>query len=308
MTVSNYMTYSNDSKNDVSEHSKTEIYYFSGTGNSLYVAKQLNRVLSHSKLIPIAAILGKINTDEKTLKVKINAEKVGFVFPCHGLTIPVPVEKILRRLDLLSTNYIFAVVTRGGTIFRGFSKMNKILKQQGRHLDSSFIINMGMNDPKLRSFYLPSAQEFNRIEEGVQEKINSIQEVLKFQRAHHDNIDGVTFSRYKILNFILEKLVPFAVHRFAPKVRNYFYVESSCTGCGICEKVCPSQKIRIFDGKPSWNSKVDCYLCYSCLNFCPNHAIQIYSKFYMKSYTKDNGRYPHPYARVNDIANQKILK
>jgi len=88
-------------------------------------------------------------------------------------------------------------------------------------------------------------------------------------------------------------------------VKNYFYADSKCTGCGICEKVCPSQKIRMDNHKPVWQRNINCYLCYACLNYCPSKAVQIYSKLWMKSYTNEKGRYPHPYATVKDIAQQK---
>jgi len=84
------------------------------------------------------------------------------------------------------------------------------------------------------------------------------------------------------------------VHHVAKRVKNYFYSDSKCTGCGICEKVCPSQKITMEGNKPLWQRNVDCYMCYACLNFCPTEAIQIYLKIYMKSYTPERGRYPHP--------------
>jgi len=37
----------------------------------------------------------------------------------------------------------------------------------------------------------------------------------------------------------------------------------------------------------------------------PGQAVQIKSKIYMKSYTDKNGRYPHPFATIKDIAGQK---
>jgi ferredoxin len=84
-------------------------------------------------------------------------------------------------------------------------------------------------------------------------------------------------------------------------------VDLKCTGCGICEKVCPSSKIKIVDATPIWQCKVDCYFCYACLNFCPNQAIQIHSQIYMKSFTTEKGRYPHPYAGVIDMVAQKTV-
>jgi len=282
----------------------TDIYYFSGTGNSLYIAKTLQNHISDSNLIPIAAILNetshKINNSIKTV-----TETIGFIFPCHGLTIPIPVKMFLKLLNLSSSKYIFAIVTRGGSVFHGFSVINKILNKQGRQLDASFIIDMGMNDPKLISFFVPTAKELKVIEMNVQEKLNTIQNRITNQEEYHDDISGDTFSRFNSLNYVLERLVAFTVHYIAPKVKKYFYTDSKCVGCGICEKVCLSRKISMVNDKPIWRNHIDCYYCYTCLNFCPTESIQIYSKFYMKSYTKEKGRYPHPYARVKDMINQK---
>lgn len=86
---------------------------------------------------------------------------------------------------------------------------------------------------------------------------------------------------------------------------NYFYADSRCIGCGICEKVCLSKKIKMNDKKPIWQKKVLCYMCFACLNFCPEKSIQVEDIPGVKSYTKENGRYPHPYASVKDISAQK---
>ena len=62
---------------------------------------------------------------------------------------------------------------------------------------------------------------------------------------------------------------------------------------------------RELDNKPAWQNDVKCYFCYACVNYCPKQSVQIKSKWYMKSYTEENGRYPHPYATAEDIARQK---
>lgn len=280
------------------------IYYFSGTGNSLFVAKELTKRINNSNLIPIAKCLRDY---QKYNHIEANTETIGFIFPCHGLTIPLPVRTFLKRINLANSKYIFAIATRGGSIFRGFTHINKILKKQNKRLNSSFIINMGMNDPKLKSFHIPSVEDLAIIEEKVLEKLSDIVNIIHQEEEFQDDVNGVTFSRFKFLNYILERLVPFALKKIAPKVRKYFYIDSNCTGCGICENVCPSQKIKILDNKPIWQRDVDCYFCYGCLNFCPNQAIQIHSQIYMKSFTKEKGRYPHPYANVKDMVNQKMV-
>ena len=290
----------------------TEIYYFSGTGNSYYIAKEIQQRIPDLKLIPIAAILNnglkkKKAGDERRYYIESKAENVGFIFPSHGLTIPIPVREFLRKLDLESSKYLFSVVTRGGSIFRGFEIMNKILKKQNKKLHASFIINMGMNDPKLKSFIVPTSVELEKIEMNVQQKLDIIQDIICYQKEHQGDVNGVTFSRYEPLNYVLERLIPFAVANIATRVKKYFYADLNCIGCGTCERVCLSQKIIMKNDNPVWQLDVNCFMCYACLNYCPTRAIQIYSKLYMKSFTKQKGRYPHPYAREDDISNQKTL-
>ncbi|MCK4481119.1 MAG: EFR1 family ferrodoxin [Candidatus Lokiarchaeota archaeon] len=282
----------------------TEIYYFSGTGNSLYVARELKKRIPDLRLIPIVALLNE-RTKERNKSIKSIAETIGFVFPCHGLTIPIPVKKFLKYLDLTSSEYLFAIATRGGSIFHGFSAIDKILNKQGKKLDASIVINMGMNDPKLKSFSVPTSEDLKEIELRVQEKLDIIQNCIINHKSYHDSTSGVTFSHFSPFNYILERLVPFTVHHVAPKVKKYFYADSKCTGCGTCEKVCLSRKITMANERPIWQNNIECYMCYTCLNYCPAQSIQIYSKFYMKSFTEEKGRYPHPYAQVKDIIIQK---
>ena len=64
----------------------TEIYYFSGTGNSFYVVKELQKRIIDSKLIPIVSLL-------KQKIIEVQGETVGFVFPIYFTAIPIPERK-----------------------------------------------------------------------------------------------------------------------------------------------------------------------------------------------------------------------
>lgn len=88
-----------------------EVYYFSGTGNSPHVARELQKRIPVTDLIPIKSLLNKDF-------IKINAETVGFVFPIHLAMAPAPLIEFLKKLDLKSVRYIFGVATRAGCQYR----------------------------------------------------------------------------------------------------------------------------------------------------------------------------------------------
>ena len=69
------------------------IYYFTGTGNSLSVAKLLQQKLDGETILyPIARYLN----DEKV--VVEAADTVGFVFPIYGSDAPWPVKAVVEKM------------------------------------------------------------------------------------------------------------------------------------------------------------------------------------------------------------------
>ena len=279
----------------------TEIYYFSGTGNSLYVARELQKRIPDSIIIPIVSLLNK-------KVIQTQGEAIGFVFPVHALTIPIAVKKFIRKAEMESSGYIFAIATRDGSIFRGFQKIDQLLKKKNKHLNSHFILNMCNNESRHKGYKIPSESDILSLEKVVQEKLDAIQNIIinKMTSREIDVNYSDGFPYHPILNYLLEKLVllGMTVAEYIGGV-NYFYIDTRCNGCGICEKVCLSKKIKLKDNKPIWQKNVLCYMCFACLNYCPKKSVQIKDIPGVKSYTRENGRYSHPYATVEDIAGQK---
>ena len=53
----------------------TSIYYFSGTGNSLYVAKTIHEGISDSELISVSKVINE--------KINITCDRMIIVFPVY---------------------------------------------------------------------------------------------------------------------------------------------------------------------------------------------------------------------------------
>lgn len=83
------------------------IFYFSGTGNSAWVARQLAEG-QNEELLSIAMEIDR----NKAYKLK-EGEKVGFVFPVYAWGPPKIVLRFIHQLKLDKPGYLFFVCTCG---------------------------------------------------------------------------------------------------------------------------------------------------------------------------------------------------
>ncbi len=279
----------------------TQIYYFSGTGNSLFVARELQKRLPSAELVPIASLMDKTG-------VQTSGHRVGIVFPVHALTIPVVVKRFIKKTDFSSADYIFAVATRFGSVFRGFETINKLLRKKHKKLSSRLVLNMGNNEGRHKGYIVPAKETIQKMEQDVLQKLDDFAGIVKEEKVSLPEDTGVIqpTGKNRATAFLVEKTV-LAGMELADHIGGvqYFYTDENCNGCGICEKVCLSGKIMLKDAQPVWQKKVFCTMCFACLNFCPKRAVQIDDIPGVPSFTRENGRYPHPYASIDDMIMQK---
>lgn len=272
----------------------TEIYYLSGTGNSLYVAKELQKRIQDTKLIPIARL-----KNEKAIET--SGEVVGFVFPIHFMTAPSIVMNTLKKLDLKSAQYVFVIATRYGTPCSVmFKKIEKILKAKDKNLNAYLVVNMANNDPKFKDWKAATTEEIESFQSELHKTLDSFTEKIIKKENHKENDSTITYP----VSPLMERIGAIAI-QITGDGKEEFYSDSKCTGCGICEKVCLSNKIKLINNRPQWQKDEKCFSCYACINYCPEQSIQIKSNKLMKFYTENNGRYSHPYGTAEDIAMEK---
>lgn len=278
------------------------IYYFSGTGNSFRVAETLQKLIPETTLLPILGLLHR-------RRIQTEAKTIGFVFPVHALCIPIALRRFLRRLKIQKDAYVFAVATREGTAFHGFAQINHLLRRSRQRLRAQFTLTMPGSDPRAVGYRPPEKDDIEKLRTRLDTELAEIAQALCDRTLHlPKETEPPIGSPYgRIGNFLLEHLVVLA-HKSSEYLGgvNYFYADESCTSCGICESVCLSGKISLAnEKKPVWQHRVLCYMCFACVNYCPQRSVQIKSIWAVASHTAENGRYSHPFANAKQTAAQK---
>ena len=253
---------------------KTVIYWFSGTGNSLAVAKELAKQCGDSQLIPVSQALENPQPP---------AGRIGLVFPVYGWGPPALVARFIEKFNAWPDAYIFSVITYGGSPGGTLAVLRRMLQKRGLDLSAGWGVKMPENYPPLGGAPAPEKQQ--AINSAASEKVRQIAtELQQSPRGQYEKSAAV----WRMLSRIVYPLFC----KNIPRADRSFRADEKCNGCGICAKVCPVKDIEMVDGKPKWLGR--CEQCYACFHWCPQQAVQ-YGRS-SKQY-----RYHHPQAVLADF-------
>ena len=234
------------------------IFYFSGTGNSKWVAKELSNLINDN-IYDICEINEIPNIDNET--------QIGFIFPIYAWGVPEVMINFIKKLNKTNA-FTFGICTCGSESGEALKKLSKIYR-----LDSSYSIIMPSN-------YI--------IAEDVESE-NVIKEKIKIAKENLENISKEILEKkkvYKVNEGSMPKLksaINKVFNKFGRTTKPFYVDKNKCISCGKCAKICPTSCITMVKGYPVWGTK--CYQCLKCINYCPKEAIQ-----YGKS-TEKRGRY-----------------
>ncbi len=258
---------------------QTEIFYFSGTGNSLKVARDLTEEIPQSSITSIP----KVIKQEEIICTGI----MGIVFPVYMFGIPLIVSRFIKRIKAEPGTYIFAVATLGGTAGPALAQAAGELRRRGLKLSAGFLVPMPGNYTPL--YEAAGHQKQEKLFSGEKLKVKEIAGMVNERREHFDKSPA-------LLNSLLGLVYKFGAPKI-PYLDKDFRSTDNCDGCGICAKVCPADNIVLKSSRPRWLHR--CEQCFACFHWCPKQAIE-----YGKS-TVGRRRYRHPEVRASDIADGK---
>lgn len=251
------------------------IFYFSGTGNSAYVAKQLAKLLTDERLVAIGEAVSRGEYDFELGE----GECIGWVFPVYSWG-PAPIvadfaSKLTLKNYTPSTSYCYMVATCGDDVGETMKIMRKALG--GIVCQAAFSVQMPNNYILLPGFDVDSKEVESTKRDTAPQRIKYVASEIRAKHEVEDVVQGA-FAW-------LKSRVIYPLFRKFYMSDRWFKVDGDrCSSCGLCVRMCPTANVRMAEnGMPKWQG--GCAMCLSCIHRCPHRAIE-YGRV-----TQSKGRY-----------------
>lgn len=275
---------------------KILILYFSGTGNTKFIAEKISENLSSMGYNHDLKAVE--NFRPKKLK---KYDILIFGFPVYAHDLPLFLKNYVQKLSLPKSKGVILYATKGKKSGNALRRAAKLLRK------SEFIplytaeFLMPSNDillaeskdsakvTKILAANFADSDSFNKVTEKIAEK------AVEYAKKDLDTKD-INFPSWKFTASIVDPTIQIIFKLLKKILISKLKTDKNCNLCGYCEKICPADNIVIKEGEVEFLDK--CYLCLRCINQCPEEAIQI-SKL-----TKNKFRYQGP----NENYKPKILE
>jgi ferredoxin len=254
----------------------TVIYYYSGTGNSLWTARALAERLADARVEPMGRY--------RQVPARATEDAVGLVFPVHIWGVPQPVLEFVDRLEVPPASYLFAVAVNAGQVARTLIQLRGRCARRGLRLRGGWSVALPSNyipwggpgdEPKLAALFGAAPKRAETIAAAVQARVTApVERGPLWQR--------LVFTPMYWLS-----------HQQIPGMDKSFWVDADCSGCGLCARICPAANIVLAAGRPTWQHH--CEQCLACIQWCPEESIQFGKR------TPGYARYHHPGVRAADL-------
>ena len=209
------------------------IFYFTGTGNSLFVAQKIAEQAGAST-VSIPQVI-----DEQR---EYTDDCIGFVYPQYANSLPKMVRKFILN-NKFSADYFFAINLWSFIHIGAIREIAGILPlNYGVYLKTPNNFTFLLNSPKKPQLVLSKAERrLAEITNDIKERKNKF---IKPKTGEGNATRHFGECKFKTTN--------------------------KCVKCGTCAKVCPANNIIIDSGVTFGKN---CETCFSCANLCPQHAI-----------------------------------
>ena len=258
------------------------IVYFSGTGNSLAIARQI-ATATNDQVMPLT----------KAVRMDLTSEhRIGLVYPSYDFNAPPAVRNLVPRLKISKQSYVFIIIPCGAQAGNSIWSVRRQLREKGIEVSYSHKIRVPDNSAIVFGRN-PNEQvwKFTRFADRLKSIISDVQEERK----------ALHFAWWSPLSWVMgtERMEQWMLRTFRPAVN-----EEKCVGCGICSRVCPMRNITLTDREEPTAANAQsaaigphCTACLACLHACPQQAVEVGNKPSVKAH-----QYRHPDIRLKDLS------
>ena len=259
----------------------TKIYYFSGTGNTLWSARKIAALMGgECELVSIGAeahFAAKLPAQKS--EIIIEAEKVVLLFPSYAYGLPLIVSRFAKSA-VFKTQYAAAFVTFGTSPGGTLAELARILKK--KNIGAMFFGRIPAVENYMAIFGPPSAKTK---EKRVTMQAAATEEAARAVKEGRTN----SINTFRPFSGLISLLFSMGAKIFY----KYYRVSADCNGCRVCEKICPVSAIAIKDKRPVFSGK--CEHCQGCINICPQRAI------HFGRVNSKTPAYHHPEISISDL-------
>ncbi|MGI6071630.1 MAG: EFR1 family ferrodoxin [Lachnospiraceae bacterium] len=231
------------------------ILYFSGTGNSEYVARHIGAAIGDE----VVSLFNRLKNNDY---IPIESEMpYVIVCPTYAWQIPRILQAWLVQTELRGSKKIYFVLTCGDGVGDAAGAARKLCEVKG--LEFMGLAGVKMPENYVAMFPVPNYDKAVKIVKRAGPRIDSIAKAIGEGKPFPDK------------SGLIGKMLTGPVNKFFYSIcisDKKFYVKDKCTGCGLCGENCPMSNIEIKGGRPVW--KGNCTHCMACICRCPTEAIE----------------------------------
>ncbi|MGN0058732.1 MAG: EFR1 family ferrodoxin [Bacteroides sp.] len=230
---------------------KRLIFYFTATGNSLYVARELAG--ESGQLLSIPQIIKDEHLD-------FEADEIGFVFPDYAASAPLMVREFVSKAHF-KAQYIFSIITFGNFAANVADWWDDFCKEKG--MQNNYINTLLMVDNYLPVFDM---NEQMKIDKKISENLAQIVNDIASHREYVSHVDADERMK-EWLKRLQENHFPMEAERLLR------LNTETCIACGTCAAVCPHGNFRMTDTHAEFSGS--CEYCLACVHACPQKALTL---------------------------------
>lgn len=251
-------------------YTKITGFFMTGTGNSYQVAKWF---IESVQQIPAELFQVK---ETKQADINIGAQDLlVFSYPTHGFTAPWLMIKYIFRLPQSNGVHAVLLPTRAGTRMFGLTLPG--MEGTAGYLIALLLWFKGYKPRGVAAVDMPSnwtavhwglnEQNVKIIVDKAAVKVAKLARTITAGQTVYRGLlplgIGLLLARISLMYLIIGQLV----------LAKLFFASNTCTGCGLCQRICPKNSIVMSGSKPHWT--YTCDSCMACMNFCPQQSIQV---------------------------------